>query len=186
MTMMKMKAAKKVAPAAAAARRRCHLLAARPGTRVFILARQMSRSAACPAPRRKKRSEQTIYDAATREVLQIDFPSREEAGAAEKKQIPRAKFALGMTVRAFVRSLSNESVKSMSSGMNGCKKSARGDYFRRNRLEISPETERNTSTASAPIMQKAIIILSGRARLPHGISMPGASHACRISLAFAI
>jgi uncharacterized protein (DUF2342 family) len=122
MTMMKMKAAKKVAPAAAAARRRCHLLAARPGTCVFILARQMSRSAACPAPRRKKRSEQTIYDAATREVLQIDFPSREEAGAAEKKQIPRAKFALGMTVRAFVRSLSNESVKSMSSGMNGCKK----------------------------------------------------------------
>ena len=29
-----------------------------------------------PAPRRKKRSEQTIYDAAMRGVLQIDFPSR--------------------------------------------------------------------------------------------------------------
>jgi hypothetical protein len=39
----------------------------------------------------------------------------------------------------------------------------RRNYFRRNRLEISPETERNTSTASAPIMQKASIILSGRA-----------------------
>jgi hypothetical protein len=41
-----------------------------------MMKRQMSRSAACPAPSRKKRSEQTIYDAATREVLQIDFPSR--------------------------------------------------------------------------------------------------------------
>jgi hypothetical protein len=123
----------------------------------------MSCSAACPAPRRKKRSEQTIYDAATREVLQIDFPSREESDAAEKKQIPRVKFALGMTARAFVRRLSNERLKWMSSGKNGRKKSARGDYFRRKRLEISPETERNTSTASAPIMQKAIIILSGRA-----------------------
>jgi hypothetical protein len=36
----------------------------------------MSCSAACPAPRREKRSEQTIYDAATRKDLQIDFPSR--------------------------------------------------------------------------------------------------------------
>jgi len=36
-----------------------------------------------------------------------------------------------------------------------------GDYFRRNRFEISPEIERNTSTASAPIMQKAIIVFSG-------------------------
>jgi hypothetical protein len=186
MTMMKMKAAKKVAPAAAAPRRRCHVLAARPGTCVFILVRQMSRSAACPAPRRKKRSAQTIYDAATREVLQIDFPSREAADAAEKKQIPRAKFAFGMTVRAFVRSLSNERVEWTSSGMNSCKKSSRGDYFRRNRLEISPETERNTSTASAPIMQKAIIILSGGARLPDGIGIPGASRACRISLAFSM
>jgi hypothetical protein len=40
-----------------------------------------------------------------------------------------------------------------------------GDYFRRNRFEISPEIERNTSTASAPIMQKAIIMFSGRAQL---------------------
>jgi hypothetical protein len=40
---------------------------------------------------------------------------------------------------------------------------ARGNYFRRNRLEISPESERNTSTANAPIMQKAIIIFSGSA-----------------------
>ncbi len=38
---------------------------------------------------------------------------------------------------------------------------ARGNYFRRNSSEISPETERNTSTASAPIMPKAIIIFSG-------------------------
>jgi hypothetical protein len=37
----------------------------------------MSCSAACRAPRREKRSEQTIYDAATRDVLQIDFPARE-------------------------------------------------------------------------------------------------------------
>jgi hypothetical protein len=37
----------------------------------------MSCSAASPAPRREKRSEQTIYDAATRELLQIDFPARE-------------------------------------------------------------------------------------------------------------
>src|SRR5271156_1899982 len=29
-----------------------------------------------PAPRREKRSEQTLYDAASREVLQIDFPAR--------------------------------------------------------------------------------------------------------------
>jgi len=37
----------------------------------------MSCSAACRAPRREKRSEQTLYDAATRDVLQIDFPARE-------------------------------------------------------------------------------------------------------------
>jgi hypothetical protein len=34
---------------------------------------------------------------------------------------------------------------------------ARGNYLRRNSSEISLETERNTSTASAPIMPKAII-----------------------------
>ena len=71
-----MRAAKTIAPSAAASRRRRLALAARPGTRIFFLVRQMSRCAACPAPRRKKRSEQTIYDAATREVLQIEFPSR--------------------------------------------------------------------------------------------------------------
>jgi hypothetical protein len=38
-----------------------------------------------------------------------------------------------------------------------------GNYFLRNRFEISPEIERNTSTASAPIMQKVIIIFSGSA-----------------------
>lgn len=43
------------------------------------------------------------------------------------------------------------------------KASVPGNYFRRDRLEISPETERNTSTASAPIIQKAIIIFSGSA-----------------------
>lgn len=36
----------------------------------------------------------------------------------------------------------------------------RGTYLRRNRPEISSEIERNTSTASAPIMPKAIIIFS--------------------------
>jgi hypothetical protein len=39
---------------------------------------------------------------------------------------------------------------------------ARGNYLRRKSSEISPETERNTSTANTPIMQKAIIIFSGR------------------------
>jgi hypothetical protein len=52
-------------------------LAARSGNCILFLARQMSCSAACLAPRREKRSEQTIYHAATRVVLQIDFPARE-------------------------------------------------------------------------------------------------------------
>jgi hypothetical protein len=36
---------------------------------------------------------------------------------------------------------------------------ARGNYLRRKSSEMSPETERNTSTASAPIIPKAIIII---------------------------
>jgi len=68
--------------------------------------------------------------------------------------------------------------------MPGAEVPARGNYFRRNRLEISPETERNTSTASAPIMQKAIIILSGRALTSVGDRHAGcqscAPHICSI------
>jgi len=146
MTMLKAKAAKKSAPAAAASRPCCLVRTARPGTCIFSLARQMSRSAACPAPRPKKRSEQTLYDAATREVLQIDFPLRGTRERLEKCGRRGASFKTGCKIKAGSRA-----------------EAARGNYFRRNRLEISPETERNTSTTSAPIMQKAIIILSGRA-----------------------
>jgi hypothetical protein len=148
MTMMKLKAAKKTKPAAAASRARCLVLTARPGTCIFFLARQMSRSAACPAPRRKKCSEQTIYDAATREVLQIDFPLREKRW--------RRKIRAAQSVMQ--NGMQNKAGKGR---ILGAVVPARRSYFRRNRLEISPETERNTSTASAPIMQKAIIILSG-------------------------
>jgi hypothetical protein len=63
---------------------------------------------------------------------------------------------------------------------------ARGDYFRRDRFEISSETDRNTSTASAPIMQKAIIIFSDSAELRDGIGKPHARRACELSLVFAI
>jgi hypothetical protein len=77
MKMMKMRTAKKIAHLPQYSRRRCPVLAARPGNCIFVLTRQMSCSAASPAPRREKRSEQTIYDAATRELLQIDFPARE-------------------------------------------------------------------------------------------------------------
>jgi len=84
MKMMVAGATKRFAPSAAASRRRCPVLAARPGSCIFFLARQMSCSAAGPAPRREKRSEQTIYDAATRKDLQIDFPAREAVDAAGK------------------------------------------------------------------------------------------------------
>jgi hypothetical protein len=85
--MTQVKATKNFASSAAASRRRCHVLAARPGTCIFFLVRQMSRSAASPAPRRKKRSEQTVYDAATREVLQIDFPPCRKRLAPEKMRV---------------------------------------------------------------------------------------------------
>jgi hypothetical protein len=55
---------------------------------------------------------------------------------------------------------------------------ARGNYFRRKRSEISPDIERNTSTASAPIMQNAIIIQSPTApnfSLEYASGMPVAS-----------
>jgi hypothetical protein len=63
---------------------------------------------------------------------------------------------------------------------------ARGNYFRRNRSEISSETERNTSTARTPIMQKAIIIFSGCAKPHDGMGKPHASRAREVSLAFAV
>jgi hypothetical protein len=78
MKMMKVNAAKNIASPATTSRRRCPVHAPRPGSCIFVLVRQMSRPEASPAPRREKRSGQTIYDAATREVLQIDFPSRGE------------------------------------------------------------------------------------------------------------
>ena len=147
---MKMRDAKTIAPSAAASRRRRFVLTAGPGTRIFFLVRQMSRSAACPAPGRKKRSEQTIYDAATREVLQIEFPSRRnrslwKLGAVTREIHTGCKIKAGRKAREFVGARMH------------------GNYFLRNRFEISPEIERNTSTASAPIMQKAIIIFSGSA-----------------------
>ena len=51
----------------------------------------------------------------------------------------------------------------------------RGYHLRRNSSEISLEMERNTSTASAAIMPKAIIIFSGCALLRDGIRKRGAS-----------
>ena len=90
-------------------------------------------------------------------------------------------------LRVFPRTLKPES--GTAEGMDEhWRKRARsaGNYFRRDRLEISPETETNTSTASAPIMQKAIIIFSGSAELRDGIGKPHASHACELSLVFAI
>jgi len=50
MKMTKVRAAKKFASSAAASRRRCLVLAARPGNYVFILARQMSRRPECGLP----------------------------------------------------------------------------------------------------------------------------------------
>jgi hypothetical protein len=43
MKMIKVRAAKMIAPSAATSQRRCPVLAARPGTCIFFLARQMSR-----------------------------------------------------------------------------------------------------------------------------------------------
>jgi hypothetical protein len=77
MKMMKARSAKKSRHLPPHSRRRCPVFAAHPGNCVLFLARQMSCSEACPAPRRKKRLEQTIYDAATSELLQIDFRTRE-------------------------------------------------------------------------------------------------------------
>jgi hypothetical protein len=110
----------------------------------------MSCSAASLAPRRKKRSEQTIYDAATRELLQIDLPARE------------GDFGSGIVIPRYRDAAQN--VKKIREGKNGegVFARARGNYLRRKSSEISPETERNTSTANTPIMQKAIIIFSGR------------------------
>jgi hypothetical protein len=103
----------------------------------------------CLAPRREKRSEQTIYDAATRELLQIDFPAHE------------SDFGLGDYDRLSVRFNADCEI---DVGSEGCPRlarvRARGNYLRRNSSEISFETERNTSTASAPIMPKAIIVFS--------------------------
>jgi hypothetical protein len=84
MIVMKVRGAKKSRHLPPRARRRCPEFAARPGNCVLFLARLMSYSAACPAPRREKRSEQTIYDAATREVLQIDFGRRRKWVRREK------------------------------------------------------------------------------------------------------
>jgi hypothetical protein len=52
---------------------------------------------------------------------------------------------------------------------------ARGNHLRRNRSEISLETERNTNTASAPIMPKAIIIFSVAPNVTLGTGKPHAS-----------
>jgi hypothetical protein len=157
-------AAKKFAPSAAASRRRCPVLAARPGTCIFFLAWQMSCSAACPAPRREKRSEQTIYDAATRKDLQIDFPSRAKRSRLEK-------------MRSVTRVFQNGKRKECGEGRRSNERSAmswaRGFYFRRKRSEISPEIERNTSTASAPIMQNAIIIILRQRPTSHWSTQAG-------------
>jgi hypothetical protein len=87
--------------------------------------------------------------------LQIDFPAREsdvgwrtviarKCDSTEKTEfMPEGKDDEGFCARLRMRT--------------------QGDYFRRNSSEMSLETERNTSTASAPIMPKAIIIFSGRA-----------------------
>jgi hypothetical protein len=87
-----------------------------------------------------------------REVLQIDFPVR-ESGCGWGIVIA---YVCGAT----------RSVELMREGKDGTGVRARGHarecYLRRNSSEISLETERNTSTARAPIMPKAIIIFSGR------------------------
>jgi hypothetical protein len=168
MKMMIVRAAKKFAPSAAASRRRCPVLAARPGTWIFFLARQMSCSAACPAPRREKRSEQTIYDAATRKDLQIDFPSRGKRSRLEKMRSVTHAFQNGKGQNA-----RREDVRT-----KGARCRARVNYFRRKRSEISPDIERNTSTASAPIMQNAIINHSPTApnfSLEYASGVPGSS-----------
>jgi hypothetical protein len=157
-------AAKKFAPSAAASRRRGPGFAARPGTCVFFLARQMSSSVAGPAPRREKRSEQTIYDAATRKDLQIDFPSRAKRSRLEK-------------MRLVTRVVQNGKGKGCGKGRRSNARSAmpcaRGNYFRRKRSEISPDIERNTSTASAPIMQNAIIIILRQRPTSHWSTQAG-------------
>ena len=101
-------------------------------------------------PRREKRSEQTIYHAATRELLQIDFPARESD--------------FGWMIVIARQCDATRNAKWMREGKDGTRvhMRVRGNYLRRNSSEISLETERNTSTASAPIMPKAIIIFSGR------------------------
>jgi hypothetical protein len=145
MKMIKLRAAKKSRHLPPKSRRGYPVLAARPGNCVFVLVRQMSCSACSPAPSRKKRSEQTIYDAATRELLQIDFPARE------------SDFGWRIVVARqcdLARSVERMREGNDGEGVHAC---SRGGYFRRNSSEIPSETERNTSTANTPIIPKPII-----------------------------
>src|ERR1700730_12037281 len=169
--MTKVRAAKKFAPSAAASHRR-PVVAARPGTCVFFLARQMFRRPERAVPLGLPNAQNKQFMMRQREKFCKLISQRAESECGWRTRLAAAAIQYGKPNRG-----GREAWR---------RRRARGNYFRRDRLEISPETERNTSTASAPIMQKAIIIFSGSAELRDGIGKPHASHACELSLVFAI
>jgi hypothetical protein len=138
--MIKVRAAKKIAPFAATSRRRCPVLAARPGTCICFLARQMCRRPERALPlgvpnaqnkqfmmRQPEKFCKLISHRAESECDRKNLLSGESDSTLcgksavgvipsaardllfmqmlSKKQIPRAKFALGMTICAFFRKL---------------------------------------------------------------------------------